>query len=192
MLSEPFVYEAKYGWNRQAAKVIGICLTFCVVVLVVTTPLWLRIVTVGFFGVGGLLILTLCFTRKTALRIDASGMTMSKSPLNPRSTRFYPWEDVEKIFIWQYNQLKIVGVQRREGAVPLGHRPIGKTSQAALAITAPGVPLEVAATGVVANAWVLDRQRLSGAVAHFAPQVHVLDTTIGRLLHPPPNPESPS
>jgi hypothetical protein len=44
----------------------------------------------------------------------------------------------------------------------------------------PGVAL----TGAAANTWVLDRERLVEAVAHFAPAVEVADTDTGQLLHP--------
>lgn len=183
------IYEAKYGWNRQSVKVIGICLAFCVVILVVPAPLWARIFVVGFFGLGALIITAAGLTRRTALRIDSSGVAVCQYALQPRSAAFYPWEDIEKLLIWQFQRLKHVGVQRREGAAPLPKR-LRPTSRAALAITAPGIPLDVAATGVAANAWFLDAERLADAVAHFAPTVEVLDTTTGRLLNPrPPVPD---
>jgi hypothetical protein len=91
------VYEAKYGWNRQPARVIGISLAFCLVMLVVPAPLWARIFVVGFFGIGAVIITAASLTRRTALRIDPSGVSVRRCVLQPRSAAFYPWEDVEKI-----------------------------------------------------------------------------------------------
>jgi hypothetical protein len=79
---------------------------------------------------------------------------------------------------------RTVGIQRRDAAAPLTNQPIRSISRGALAIAAPGIPPEVAATGVAANGWALDLSRLAQAVAHFAPTVPVLDTTTGRLLNP--------
>ena len=179
------IYEAKYGWNRQSAKVIGACLAFCIVMIVVPAPLWARIFVIGFFGLGALALGAASLTRRTALRIDSSGITLGRSPLQSRSAVLYPWEDVERLLIWQYQRLMHVGVQRREGATPLPVR-ISRASRTALAITSPGIPLETAATAAAANGWFLDRERLADAVAHFAPTVEVVDTTTGRLLNPRP------
>jgi hypothetical protein len=183
------VYEAKYGWNRQSARVITGCVAFCVVMLVIPAPLWARVLVIGFFGLGTLMVAAAGLTRRTALRVDASGVSLCQYPLQPRSAAFYPWEDVEKLLIWQYQRLVHVGVQRREGAAPLpkGVRP---TTRAALAVTAPGIPQEAAATAVATNGWFLDPQRLADAVAHFAPTVKVPDATTGRPLKPrPPAPD---
>jgi hypothetical protein len=176
------IYKAKYGWNRQSAKVIGGSLAFCVVMLVIPAPLWARIFVVGFFGLCALIITAASLTRRTALRIDSAGVALCQSPLQPRSAAFYPWEDVEKILIWQFQRLRHVGVQRREGAAPLSKR-VRPTSRAALARTSPGIPLEAAATAVAASGWFLDPERPADAVARFAPTVEVLDITTDRLLN---------
>lgn len=190
MPPEPVVYEARYGLNRQSGKVIGGSLIFCAVILLIPSPLWARILVVGFFGLCALVLLSVSLTRKTALRVDSAGVTTRSYPLQPRSTRFYRWEDIDKILIWQYQRMKSVGIQRRDAAAPLTNRPIRSISRGAVAITAPGIPPEVAATGVAANGWALDLNRLAQAVAHFAPTVPVLDTTTGRLLNPS-HPEPP-
>ena len=179
------VYEAKYGLNRQSARLITICLAFCALMVVLPASLWARIFVVGLAGLGVLIVAAASLTRRTALRVDAAGVSLRQSPLQPGSAAFYPWEDIEKLLIWQYQRLVYVGVQRREGAAPLPRRA-GPTARAALAATSPGIPQETAATAVAANGWVLDPQRLADAVAHFAPAVDVLDTISGRPLKPRP------
>jgi hypothetical protein len=192
-------YEARYGWNRQSALVIAGCGAFCLAVLVLPAPLWLRVTTIGFFGLGGLVIVAAVLTRKTALRVDESGVTMNASPLSARPARFYPWEDVDAVVIWQYNRLKKVGIVRRDGAAPLLNRPLGGISRAALDITSPdGLPYETAATAVSASGWFLRTDVLTATVARFAPDVPVFDLTgdpsaaspvrgrrVGPVLRPP-------
>jgi hypothetical protein len=183
------IYETRYGLNRQSATAIGACLAFCVVIIAVPAPLWARIFVAGFFGFGAVILGAASLTRKTALRIDSAGITLSTSPLRPRSTVLYPWEDVDRVLIWQYQRLVHVGVQRRDGAAPLPLR-ISGVSRAALSVTSPGIPPETAATAAPANGWSLDRERLASAIAHFAPAVEVVDTATGRLIKPPPPAEN--
>lgn len=174
------VYEARYGWNRQVAAVIGGCLAFCLAAVVVPMPLWLRILVIGFFGAGGLLMAGLSLSRRPALRADASGVTTYPRPLSPRSRRFYPWEDVAVILVWRFRWIKSVGVICRDGAVPELARPLRPFSRAALAMAAPGIPAEAAAGSVSAGGWVLRTSQLAAAVARFAPHVRVIDTTAGQ------------
>jgi len=174
---EAFVYEAKYGLNRQSAALIGVCLAFCVPCILFPTPLWIRIFVIGFFGPGALLCIAISLTRMTALRIDASGVTLRRYLVRPAV--FFPWEDVERLLLWQYPQTWHVGVLRREGAAPL-LMPLNPR------VARVGLPLETAATAVPAAGWFLDRKRLAAAVACFAPTVEVVDATTGRLLSSPP------
>lgn len=184
---EPFVYEAKFGWNRQSARLAGIFVFLMVLAALPSDPLWLRITLLALVGGSGLLFPAGALTRRTALRADAAGLTMRRTPLARFATTFYPWEDIERVIIWKYQRMNAIGVQRRYGAVPLRSRPPGKASRAAFALSAHGIPPDVAATGIYASGWALDPRRLTEAVACFAPQVQVIDTT-GRLLHPPPPP----
>ena len=123
-------------------------------------------------------------SRKTALRVDARGVTLCQSPFFRSAAAFYPWADVRRIVLWQYQRLDFVGVQRREGAQEPTGRFTGPASRAAVKKTAPGVDPDVALTGAAANSWVLDRKRLVEAVAHFAPTVEVAATGTGQLLYP--------
>jgi hypothetical protein len=189
-VTDPLAYEARYGWNRQSLRLIAICLGFCAVSFL-SHELWLRILVLAFFGGGAVLMAYMSLSRRTAVRVDASGLTLCTSPLYAMSTtRKFPWDDIAKIVIWRgaasgrINRLEYVGVERRPGAAPLAGRFVGATSQSAAGLIAPGIPAEVSITGAATNGWVLDRDRLASAVAHFAPAVPVLDTTTGQYLTP--------
>jgi hypothetical protein len=188
---ESFEYEARYGWNRQTAWMLGVAAVFCVVMLAVPAPLWARIFVIGFFGGGAVAVILASARRATAFRIDALGATLCSSPLYARSTtRSYPWHDIEQVVIWQSFNMDYVGLKRRVGAPPVTGRFTGPRSERAATMTAPGIPRDVVVTGIAANAWVLDRKRLIEAVAHFAPTVRVRDATTGDVLHSaqlPPN-----
>jgi hypothetical protein len=131
-----------------------------------------------FFGGGTLLLLAASARRPVALRVNATGITLCRSPLHRRSaTQTFAWPEIQHVVIWRAFNMDFVGVQRTPDAPPLtGRRFIGRTSGRAAALTF-GLPPEVAATGAPANNWVLDRQRLEGTTAQFAPHVAVVDLT---------------
>lgn len=174
-------YQARYGgWNRRNLRVVLIALIFCAAAFLPTMPAWLRITDLVFFGGGMLLMLALSLDRPIALRMSADGITLCRSPLYRRSTsQTYPWPEVEQIVIWRSFSMDYVGVRRAPGASPLSGRFIGRASRHVAALTS-GLPPDVAVTGVPANNWVLDRQRLAAAAAYFAPQVQVVDLTAAR------------
>ncbi len=181
-------YEAKYGWNRQSWRIIGIALVCCAAALLPGMPLWLRLVVIAFFGGGAVMMAAVSFRRPIAVRVDQAGVTLCASPLYPKSTtRVFPWEDVTRVIIWRgpfsgrVSRLEFVGVERRPGALPLSGKFIGRSSQAAARLEAPGIPAEAAVTRAGTNGWVLDHGKLTAAVAYFAPGVRVVDTTAGPL-----------
>jgi len=140
-------------------------------------PAWLRVTDLVFFGGGAVLILAVSVARPIALRVNAVGITLCRSPLFRRSTRqTYPWPVVEQVVIWRGFNMDYVGVRRAPGAPPLSGRFSGRASRGAAALTS-GLPPEVAVTGVAANNWVLDREHLAAAIAQCAPQVQVVDLT---------------
>jgi len=184
-------YEAKYGWNRQSWRIIGVALVFCVAALLPGMPPWLRILDVAFFGGGAVLIAAASLRGITAIRVDQAGVTLCASPLYPRSTtRLFPWQDVVSVIMWsgafsgRVNRLEYVGVERRPGLPPVTGRFAGRRSRSAAGLESPGVPPDVAVTRAATNGWVLDHARLTAAVAYFAPQVRVIDATAARLSRP--------
>jgi hypothetical protein len=171
-------YVARYGgWNRQNLRLVVIALVFCAAALLPTMPLWLRVTDLAFFGGGTLLVLAASLGRPVAVRVNAVGITLRRTPLFRGSTaQTYPWPEVEQIVIWRAFRMDYVGVRRAPGAAPLSGRFNGPTS-ARVATMTSGLRPEVALTGVAANNWVLDRARLRAAVAQVAPQVQVVDLT---------------
>jgi hypothetical protein len=177
-------YTAKYGFNRQSWRIIGIALVFCAAALLPSVPLWLKIVDVAFFGGGAVMITALSLRGTTAVRVDEAGITLCSAPLFPKSTtRLFPWGDIASVFIWQgiasgrINRLEYVGVERRPGTPPLTGKFAGRRTQSAARLESPGIPPAAAVTRAATNGWVLDHAKLTAAVAHFAPGVRVVDRT---------------
>jgi hypothetical protein len=177
-------YEARYGWNRQSWRIVGIALVFCAAALL-AMPVWLKILDVAFFGGGAVLIAAVSLRGTTALRVDQAGVTLCSSPLYPKSaTQMFPWEDITSVVIWRgafsgrVNRLEYVGVERRPGAPPLTGKFTGRRSQSAARLESPGIPPSVAVTRAATNGWVLDHSKLATAVAHFAPEVRVIDAAV--------------
>jgi hypothetical protein len=116
-------------------------------------PLWLKIVDVGFFGVGALIFAVVSLRGTIAVRVDQAGVILCASPLYPKSTtRLFPWEHIASVVIWQgpfsgrVNRLEYVGVERRPGTPPITGKFTGRRSQSAARLDSPGVPPEVAVT----------------------------------------------
>ncbi len=171
-------YEARYGgWNRRSLRVLVITLVFCAAAFLPTMPVWLRITDLVFFGGGTLLMLAASMGRPVAVRVNAAGITLRRSPLFRSSTaQTYPWPEVEQVVIWRIFNTDYVGIRQVPGAPPLSGRFSGRTSGRAAALTS-GLQPEVGVTGVPASNWVLDRERLTAAVAQFAPHIQVVDLT---------------
>ena len=183
MPPEPFVYEARFR-GPKTVRIVVILLAFCAIMLIAPAPLWARIFVIGACGIGLVILLAAGLSRKTALRVDASGVTLCQSPFFTSAVALYPWADVQRIVLWQYQRLDYIGVQRRKGAPEPTGPFTGPASRAAVRKTAAGVEPDVALTGAAANSWVLDRKRLVEAVAHFAPAVEVADNNTGQVLYP--------
>jgi len=113
----PDAYQARFSPNRLTLLSVVLCAGFCALVGLVPTPLWLRIIIFGGFGLGGLLILAGSLTFQVALRADHAGIMIRRNAFQPSSVTFYPWEDVDRILIWKYNHIKRLAIQRR-GAAP--------------------------------------------------------------------------
>jgi hypothetical protein len=181
-------YEARYGLNRQSLRVIVLSLAFCAAALLPVVPLVLKVLVFVFFGGIAAVLVAVSLPRTIALRVDQLGITLCASPLYPKSTtRLFRWEDVANVMIWQgdpsgrINRLEYVGVERRPGAPPITGKFVGRRAQSAARLNTPGIPPEVALTRAATNGWVLDHERLTATVTHFAPWVHVIDATAGQL-----------
>jgi hypothetical protein len=188
---EPGVYVARYGWNGRSGGLIIGAAVFVLVALTVPMSLALRVVTLVFFGGGAVVFIASIATRRVALRVDASGITLGGSPARYRSTtRLIPWADVREVVLWRQpmpyaRSMRYVAVARRGGAPPLA----GRRGQRARKVTAraltPGVSGDMLLASRAANLWRLDTDRMTAAVAHFAPGVRVIDKDAGQLTGPP-------
>jgi hypothetical protein len=186
---EPGVYVARYGWNRRSGSLIIGAAVFVLVALTVPMSLALRVVTLVFFGGGALVFIANIASRRVALRVDASGITLGGSPGRYRSTiRLIPWADVREVVLWRQpmpygRSMRYVAVARRKGAPPLA----GRRGQRAGKVTARAltpVSGDTLLASRAANLWRLDTDRMTAAVAHFASGVRVVDKDAGQLTGP--------
>ncbi len=185
MTAEPGVYVARYGWNRRSGGLIVGAAVFVLLALTVPMSLPLRVVTLVFFG-GGLLVFTASIaTRRVALRVDASGVTLGGSPGRYHATtRLIPWTDVKDVVLWRQpmpygRSMRYIGVARRHGARPLAGRRGRRASKVTARALTPGVSSDTLLASRAVNLWRLDADRLTAAVTHFAPSVRVIDQDTG-------------
>ncbi|MFD7873518.1 hypothetical protein ACFV5G_05205 [Streptomyces sp. NPDC059766] len=179
--SEAPVYEVLYGFDRRTTSVLAISALFSVLLLVpsVDMPLGLRIVGILLFGGGGLIMAAGALTRKTAFRVDATGILLGGSPVRYRATTAHvPWQDITAVVLWQqpvpHSVLPWVGVARREGAPPLPGSGQGHIARSIGEALTP-VPAELLVASRAMTGWRLDRSRLAAAVEYFAPGIQVVE-----------------
>ena len=77
---EPGVYVARYEWNGRSGGLIIGAAVFVLIALMAPMSLALRVVTLLLFGGGALVFIASIATRRVALRVDASGITLGGSP----------------------------------------------------------------------------------------------------------------
>jgi hypothetical protein len=183
------VYVARYGWNGRSGGLIIGAAVFVLIAVTVPMSLALRVVTLVLFGGGALVFIASIATRRVALRVDASGITLGGSPGRYRSTtRLIPWADVREVVLWRQpmpygRSMRYVAVARHRGAPPLAGRRGQRAGQATARALTP-VSGDMLLASRAANLWRLDTDRMTAAVAHFAPGVRVVDKDAGRLTGP--------
>ncbi len=160
MYFEPFVYEERYGWNRQSVRLIFTSLVLCVAIVIIPVPPWIRIPVIGALGLGALILALSGLSGRTAFRVDATGVTLRASVFSRGDPQFFPWRDIQNLVLWQHTRVWSIGVQRRAAV--------------------RRAPAEITTTGIGVTDWRLDRQRLAVAVGHFAPQVQIINATAQR------------
>ena len=102
MTGEVGVYVARYGWNRRSGTLIIGAGVFVAIALTAPMSLALRVITLVFFGGGLLVFVAGIASRRVALRVDASGVTLGGSPGRYRSTTvLIPWADIRQIVLWR-------------------------------------------------------------------------------------------
>ncbi|MEU5344111.1 hypothetical protein AB0H18_25275 [Streptomyces sp. NPDC020766] len=165
------VYQARYGWDRRTTGIVAGSAAFTAILLLPGVPLLGQILGLPLFSAGGLLVAYTALSRKVALRVDETGVLLGGSPARYRATTTHvPWGDITGFVFWRQaasgTSVLYVGVTRRKGAPALpGSGPVAR---AALKRLVP-VPPDVAMSSRAVNGWRLDKERLTAAVAHFAP-----------------------
>lgn len=174
------MYLAKYGWTPKSALVVIVCAAFAAIGFFMWTDnLMIAGLTIVFFGGGGLVYAVGLMRGKLALRIDAEGITVGRSPLvRQLPGRTVPWSDVVSVVLFAQKTsnttMIYLGVQRREGLAPLPGSPGAVAMKMSKALL-PGIPADVLATSVPVNGWRLDEERLARTLALVAPSVPLLD-----------------
>lgn len=120
-------------------------------------------------------------SRRVALRVDATGVTLGVTPPWPSShTAAVPWSDIEAVVLWtQYaggTSIPYVGLRRRPGLPPLPGSARSRWLRRMSQMLVPHVPPDVLADSRPATFWRLHRPSLEVvAVRHFAPAVEIVD-----------------
>ncbi|WP_194814217.1 hypothetical protein [Nocardia sp. XZ_19_385] len=176
------IYEERYGFDSKTALVLVISGVFvAVAILLPDMSAVVRILTLVLFGGGGLLMLAAALSRKVAMRVDQSGITLGGSPLRYRqTTQHVPLPDIEAVVLWRQHtaaNIPWIGILRRADAPPPSPVPTGgrraMNSTAAALSGAPDERLMQCATAI--NGWKLDTAELKAALQELAPHVRVDD-----------------
>ena len=190
------VYVARYGWNRRSGSLIVGAAVFVLLALTVPMSLALRVVTLVFFGGGALVFIASIATRRVALRVDASGVTLGGSPGRYGATTvLIPWADIREIVLWRQpmpygRSIRYVGVTRRKGTRPLAGRRGQRAAKATARALTAGVSGDTLLASRAVNMWRLDTHRMAATAAHFAPGVRVIDQDTGQVTGPSADPSS--
>ncbi|WP_405956562.1 hypothetical protein [Streptomyces phaeochromogenes] len=174
----PPAYQARYGWDRRTTGTVAGSAALTAVLLLPGVPLLAQALGLPLFGAGGLFMAYIALSRKIAFRVDETGVLLGGSPARYKATTAHvPWGDITGFVFWRQavsgTSVPYVGVIRREGAPTLpGDGPI---ACAAVEHLVP-VSLDVVMSSRAMNGWRLDKERLTAAVAHFAPGTPIQTT----------------
>jgi hypothetical protein len=195
MSSEDGVYVARYGWNRRSGTLVTGALLFVAIAVIAPMSLPLRVVTIVFFGGGALLLIGSAASRRVALRVDATGITLGGAPARYRSTTLLvPWADVREIVLWRQpmpygRSMRYLGVVRRKHVHPPARRRGRRAGQAVARTLTPNVSADTLMASRAVNLWRLDPGPMAAAVTHFAPGIRVRDQNTSQVISPQPGPQ---
>ena len=180
MPHESLVYAERYHWTRTSTTALIDCSMFLLIGVMGPGSLPLRVVLIAFGGCGAFLSVTVPASRKVALRIDASGITLGGNPLRYQATaRVIPWNEVQAVFLWRRGPgVRYLGVERADNAPPLSPGGTGKADRPALYLSpSPQVPSPTLKVGTTRGmqAFSVDDARLSEAIAHYAPTADIVN-----------------
>lgn len=175
-------YEEQYGPTpRNMAILLASAVFVAALLWVPDLPPLMQVPGLVLFGGGGVTMLLIMLSRKTALRVDSSGITLGGYPLRYRATTaVVGWHDVVAIVVWRQHvpfgaRMDYVGVQRKDGLPPLPGPGTGKFIQRATSVLVPHILADVAVASRPVNGWSLDQAALESSVNRLAPHVSVVD-----------------
>jgi hypothetical protein len=131
---------------------------------------------------GGYLALRLItvLSRRVALRVDVTGVTLGAVPPWPRThTATVSWSDIEAVVLWRQaagsTSVQYLGLQRRAGLAPLpGSVRSGLLKKLTSWSVPSDIPVQTAIDSRPVSFWRLDEQRLAEAINQFAPGVELV------------------
>ncbi|WP_306360534.1 hypothetical protein [Nocardia sp. CC227C] len=174
------VYEVRFGFAVRDVSTIAVCAGFALIGFLPDCPLLLRIACLGFFGGGGLVylykILNLTLSRRIALRVDHTGITLGESPIlgDRQGAVSVPWTQVTSVAVvtepGRY-PLTYICLTTRDRSSTLPNPP-GSWRDGVHDFRTPLPGLLSASRRIIG--WEVNRTRLEQAVQHNAPEVDVL------------------
>lgn len=171
------VYVARYGPNLKNGAMLAGSVLFASASIVLDVPLHIRVLGGVLFGAGALMALLFMVDRRVALRVDAEGITLAGGlPRYNANLLSVPWAEIRAVVLWKQHSAvnsPYLGLKLHSDSATL--RADSGRGRIALEYLAPHVPFEVARFSRPVNGWRLDRERLASSVAHFAPDVHIID-----------------
>lgn len=183
MMPDALVYEERYRWTRTAVYALAACCGFMVFAIAAPqVPLLVRAIFVLCCGCGAFLSVLVPASRKVALRVDASGITLGGNPLRYNAaTRVVPWHEVQRVFLWRRGPgvgARYLSVERPRDAPPLSPGGTGKADRPAFYLASnPQLPSPTLKVGTTRGmqAFSVDDDRLSAIITHYAPSARIVN-----------------
>jgi len=143
-------------------------------------PLPSRVFIIAFCGCGAFLSVFVPVSRKVALRVDASGLTLGGNPLRYKATtRVVPWREVQRVFLWERGPgVRVLSVERPADAPPLSPGGTGTADRPPFyRAPDPQIPSPTLKVGTTRSmqAFSVDDARLSDAIAHYASSTRIVN-----------------
>ena len=181
MPSDPVVYEERYRWTRTSSTALIGCSMLMLIFIVLPQPHHLpRAPFIALCACGAFLAVFVPLSRKVALRVDASGLTLGGNPLRYKATtRVVPWHEVQRVFLWRRGPgVRYLSVERPADAPPLSPGGTGTADRLPFFRSPnPQVPSPTLKVGTTRGmqAFSVDDARLSDAIGHYAPNARIVN-----------------
>ena len=151
------VYEERYHWTQTSTTILIGCGMLMIIGALAGSPrtsVVLQVLLVAAGGCGAFFDVLYPASRKVALRVDASGITLGGSPLRYKATtRVIPWPEVQGVFLWQRGFGRYLGVERTDEAPPLSPGGTGRADRTRSFSADPQVPPLTLAVEAPPVAW---------------------------------------